>query len=573
MKQKDAFELLKLGYNVFLTGAAGSGKTYLLNQYIAHLREHGVLVAVTASTGVAATHLGGQTIHSWSGIGVRDSASDDELEELAQKERVRKNVCRAAVLVIDEVSMLHAHQLDMVNRLARYARGNSAPFGGLQVILCGDFFQLPPVGRSMHEVEPVTHDAFGYDDGGNGKTFAYECRAWEDGGFQVCYLDEQYRQGDDLLLSVLSAIRKGRAGEEAKAPLRTRWRKEPKGGVRPTRLYARNMNVDAINAKELEALAGKTHVFRMQARGFQALVDALKRSCLAPETLHLKENAEVIFVKNSVEGKYVNGTRGTVVGFAQKGDWPIVRTFDGHTIVSEPEEWRLEENGSVRATLTQVPLRLAWAITIHKSQGMTLDAAEVDLSDAFEPGMGYVALSRMRTLAGLKLLGLNEVALEVHPKILSHDAKFREWSDAACAALSSCAFEEVKKKQDEALFTRFSGTRDKEKVKAKRVDKEKQKKAKIPTHEITRALIDKKLSIKDIAKERGVTQGTIIGHLEKLQGLGLLPDISHLKPKIKDFDAIVRAFKKSDTGALTPIFKQFKGTHSFELLRLIRLFA
>ena len=560
MKQKEALDLLKLGHNVFLTGAAGSGKTHLLNEYIAHLRSHGVGVAVTASTGIAATHLGGQTIHSWSGMGVRDALDDDELEQLVGRDRVKRSMRHAKVLIIDEVSMLHAHQLDMVERITRHALDFTKPFGGLQVVLCGDFFQLPPVGK---------HDA------GDGKVrFAYESAAWETGGFQVCYLSEQFRQGNDPLLKVLDDIRRGRAGEHTKKPLRKCY-KRSLAGATPTRLFARNINVDAINERALTELDGEVKAFHMQTRGFSALTDTLKRSCLAPETLQLKEGAEVMFVKNSIEGRYVNGTRGRVVGFDKKETWPLVKTLDGRTVTALPEEWRLEEGGAVRATVAQVPLRLAWAITIHKSQGMTLDAAEVDLSDTFEPGMGYVALSRVRSLAGLSLLGLNDTALAVHPKVLAHDARFREWSDSARAVLVASDAGELRAAQEGTLFARFGGvSKEVASVQAKKRSAAKRARAAgVPTHERTRALIEKKLGIANIAKERGLTTGTIIGHLEKLHGAGRLPDIEYLKPPKKDFEAISAAFAQSKDGVLTPIFKKFNGRYPFETLRLVRLWA
>jgi ATP-dependent exoDNAse (exonuclease V) alpha subunit len=569
MTQQDALDLLKLGYNVFLTGPAGSGKTYLLNQYISYLEEHGVGVAVTASTGIAATHLEGQTIHSWSGIGVRDSLADDELSKIISNKRIERNLKKTKVLVIDEVSMLHPHQLDMVERVMRHALDFTKPFGGVQVILSGDFFQLPPVSRE--------------DRGGGDKKFAYECDSWNGGDFKICYLHEQFRQQEDELLTILNTIRSGKAGENVKVPLRTRYKKDPtyakasagkaRMSICPTKLYARNMNVDQINQVELEKLEGVEKTFYMQTHGFSTLVDALKRNCLAPEELHLKIGAEVMFVKNSISGAYVNGTRAVVVDFDKVDRWPIVETFSGQTITVQPDEWRLEENGTVRATLTQVPLRLAWAITIHKSQGMTLDSAEIDLSDAFEPGMGYVALSRVRTLAGLKLMGLNDTALSVHPKILTHDKKFQEWSVAVSEALQSFSAKEKQKQHDEVLTVRFGGTKEADVLLKTKTKKTRIKVAKKPTQEITKEFLEKKVSLEDIAKERGVTIGTILSHLEKLQGVGELPDINYLKPKAKDFKKIMAEFKKSDDGKLTPIFGTLKGEYPFEILRLVRLFV
>lgn len=557
MTQDEALKLLKLGENVFLTGAAGSGKTWLLNSYIHHLRSHGVNVAVTASTGIAATHLNGKTIHSWSGIGVRDSLNEDDLDKLAANRRIKDNYRNTSVLVIDEVSMLHPHQLDMVDQVARSLLDPFTPFGGLQVILCGDFFQLPPVSR-----------------GRTGETagFAYEARAWHNGGFKVCYLHEQHRQEDDQLLKILHEIRSGIAGEQTKVPLRTRYKKEPEGNIRATKLYAHNVNVDRINNEELAKLDGKEKKFVMESRGFAQLVEGLKKNCLAPETLKLKIGAEVMFIKNAQDGAFVNGTRGVVEEFSADGGWPVVRTTDGERIVASPEEWQLEENGDIRAAITQVPLRLGWAITIHKSQGMTLDAAEIDLGKAFEPGMGYVALSRVRSLAGLKLMNLNEIALRVNEEILAEDSRLQKQSGEAADFLRAMPEGQREARMAEVLLERFKGSLDKVAVeKKKRAAKVK----KPPTHITTRDMLAKEMSLEEIARERGITLGTVLNHVEKLKGLDDLPDIEYLQAHIPEnqFGEILAAFEKSEDGKLTPIKRALGEKYSFEDLRVVRLFA
>lgn len=557
MTQNDALDLLKLGENAFLTGAAGTGKTWLLRAYIDHLCTHGVHVAVTASTGIAATHLNGRTVHSWSGIGVRDRLSNSDLDTLAKNPRIKRNYANASVLVIDEVSMLHPHQLDMVDRIARCLLDGSKPFGGLQVVLCGDFFQLPPVSR-----------------GGNATRFAYEADAWMTAGFRICYLHEQHRQQDDALLTILNDIRSGTAGEHTKVPLRTRYKREPEGDVKATRLYAHNVNVDRINDQELAKLVRRPEkTFRMESIGPAQLVEGLTKNCLAPETLALKIGAEVMFIKNAANGAFVNGTRGVVESFDDDDGWPIVRTADNDRIVASPEEWRYEDNGLIRASILQVPLRLAWAITIHKSQGMTLDAAEIDLGKAFEPGMGYVALSRVRRLAGLKLMNLNDIALQVHSGILAHDRTLQEQSRRAVAYLGSLSKTDLAARQQDVLLSRFGGTRAKAALRPGR--KSGPGKSRQPTHIATLEMLKKKMSLQDIADERGLTLGTILTHVEKLKGADQLPDIGHLKASrpTEDFDAVLDAFRKSGDGKLTPIHRQFGGKYSFEELRLVRLFA
>jgi ATP-dependent DNA helicase PIF1 len=558
MQQSQALALLKMGKNVFLTGEAGSGKTYLLNQYIRYLKENKVDVAVTASTGIAATHLQGSTIHAWSGMGVKDTLGDRELEKLVGDARIKRNYKKTKVLIIDEISMLHPHQLDLVDRIAR-AMLEDKPFGGMQVVLCGDFFQLPPVTSGK-----LTSD----------KKFAFESAAWEQGEFQVCYLSEQHRQQNDPLHQVLNDIRSGNAGEHTKVPLRTRYKKEPEGGMRATLLYSRNMNVDFINERELASLSGDEKLFQMETRGHHSLVEGLKKSCLALEILRLKIGAEVMFIKNDVQGRYVNGTRCVVVGFERRDGWPVVKTYDGHSIVALPEEWKYEDHGSIRAAISQIPLRLAWAITIHKSQGMTLDAVEVDLGDAFEPGMGYVALSRVRRLSGLKLMNLNEMALKVHPHILERDPLFKSHSVLAEKAFSELSQLEIDLQVAETLNDRFEANRVKPVSKRGRKGSTKDK---IPTHLQTLALLKENQSLQDIVKTRELTLGTVISHLEKLKDLQLIdlkdyPTLNTVLPE-KDFNTILSAFGLTADASVREIYDQFRGVYAYASVAFVRLYV
>jgi ATP-dependent exoDNAse (exonuclease V) alpha subunit len=281
--------------------------------------------------------------------------------------------------------------------------------------------------------------------------------------------------------------------------------------MKATKLYSRNINVDVINERELASINNPEKTFRMATIGYSATVEGLKKSCLALEELKLKVGAEVMFIKNDTLGKYVNGTRGIVVGFENSHQaWPIVKTYDNETFIAYPEEWKYEDNSIVRAIITQVPLRLAWAITIHKSQGMTLDAAEIDLGDAFEPGMGYVALSRVRSLNGLKLMNLNEMALKVHPKILSHDKIFKECSLNNVQELNDLSEMEMAACQQKILVERFGGTAIKPVTKRKT---RKKKEKPVSSHLITLELLKKNQSLETIVQERGITSSTVFTHI------------------------------------------------------------
>lgn len=463
MTQKEAFDILKLGHNVFLTGPAGSGKTYLLNQYIKYLKDNKISVGVTASTGIAATHMGGTTIHSWSGIGVKDVIIDHDLMEFMKRAYLRRNLLKTRVLIIDEISMLHAHRLDLIDQVAKAFRGNSAPFGGMQVVMCGDFFQLPPVTKRNKPPmpDPKTFDQSDFEnsekvehlnmrDSYAKAEFATESKIWHEMQLRICYLDEQHRQDDRTFLRVLNDIRNSDVTEMTVEYLSERLNKDVEGYAKPTRLFSHNADVDAINLRHLEELDGEGKEFFMTWRGSLGLTEGLRKSCLAPEVLNLKIGAQVMFVKNNWEAGFVNGTLGEIISFSN-GGMPVVRTFDGAEIMVVPEDWSVKEEERELAAITQLPLRLAWAITVHKSQGMSLDAAEIDLSRSFVPGMGYVALSRVRSLNGLKLMGMNQMALTVNQDVAEIDRQFIKDSNEAVIGLHSLGKEKTEKMQKDFL--------------------------------------------------------------------------------------------------------------------------
>lgn len=431
MRQAQALTVMLNGGSVFLTGPPGAGKTYVLNEFVRRARRKGKDVAVTASTGIAATHIGGSTIHSWSGLGIRDELGPRDRQQLSANAKLVKRYNSCDVLVIDEVSMLHGKRLDMVNEVCKLLRKSDKPFGGMQVILVGDLFQLPPVSRGTEVLD-----------------FAHLSDAWRELSPQVCYLSEQHRQTGDGLLDLLEAMRRGEIEDYHEALLQERMGQRPEATNQVTRLYAHNVDIDTVNNRHLSALQDKTHEYEMFSKGPAAKVDQLKRSVLAPELLELKTGAEVMFVANNVAAGFVNGTRGRVSGF--KEEQPVIELVNGRRITVAQHSWKLEEDGKVRAEVAQLPLRLAWAITIHKSQGMSLDAAEIDLSKSFTPGMGYVALSRVRSLDGLYLAGINRMALQMHPQIYEFDKQLRE-SSLQLAGNTIDALDEVEAPEAEAV--------------------------------------------------------------------------------------------------------------------------
>lgn len=458
MDQTTALDILKSWKNVFLTGQAWSGKTYVINSYIRWLRSCGIHVAVTASTWIAATHIGGVTIHSRSGIGIKNNLTDHDIELILQKEHIFKNVNKAKVLIVDEISMLSAQTLDMVDRVVQAIGWDGRPFGGLQVVLCGDFFQLPPVSQPRVDMmENLFNQTItpSYT-----KRFAFASSARKQANFAICYLHTQYRQQSKVFGVILNEMRTGEPSKDSIDTLHTRLHQSvPNAAVK---LYTHNADVDRINQEYLDGIDSQEYSYHYQISGEKPLIESLQRWMLVPETLKLKVGAQVMFVKNNPKQWYYNGTTGMVIGFEWPGKMPLVQTKD-NLILVDREMRSIENVDGVLASISQVPLKLAWAITVHKSQGMTLDVAEIDLSKVFEPWQAYVALSRLRSLEGLNLLGLNTDGLQADPLVLRADRYFGEQSDLCDKEYQSYTEVELQLLHDTFVRTlggRYSNTED-----------------------------------------------------------------------------------------------------------------
>lgn len=447
---------------MFLTGAPGAGKTYVLNQFVKQARQRGASVAVTASTGIAATHLNGQTIHSWSGVGVAQVMTDTLLKQI--KTRRGKRIRATDILVIDEISMMHAWLFDMVDQACRAVRRSPEPFGGLQVVMSGDLFQLPPVSNTRRDRELVApppelvamRERYAKA-GRNPNGFVTESLIWPELNPVVCYLTEQHRQDTGQLLDVLTDIRQGTVTDTDRQALDTRIGVEPAGDDVAISLYPNNRQADALNDSKLAQINEPEHRFAAESSGQVSLIKRLKSTMLAPEMLSLKVGAAVMALRNDTNQQYVNGSLGTVVDFVSttEGEYPMVDFENGHTVIMQPAAWEMMDGETVLASVKQVPLRCAWAITIHKSQGMTLDRARMDLRRTFAPGMGYVALSRVESMDGLYLDGINERAFLVSPEAVRLDGILRERSQMAERELAEHgdeAFSRTALRQEEDEF-------------------------------------------------------------------------------------------------------------------------
>jgi ATP-dependent exoDNAse (exonuclease V) alpha subunit len=568
MKQTKALSIMKAGKNIFLTGSAGAGKTYTLNQYIRYLRARKILVAVTASTGIASTHINGMTIHAWSGLGLKKSLTKNDLNAISEKKHIKEHLEKTKVLIIDEISMLHRNQLDAINDILQFIRNNKAPFGGLQVIFCGDFFQLPPVG----EAEESNRDKF-----------AFMSDAWVKAAPVICYLTEQHRQKGDNLDKILNEIRRGAVDENSMQLLRLA-SKNILADV--PRLYTHNMDVERINAREMEKLEGRAMFFSAEKKGNPKLLEMLMSNVRTDEQLHLKIGAKVMFIKNNFDKGYINGSLGTVVEFTPEAT-PVVALKDGKRIFCEKEKWAIEdEKGNALASFEQYPLRAAWAITIHKSQGMTLDAAEIDLSSTFEKGQGYVAISRVRSLEGLFLKGFNTLALELDALAIKSDQRFRELSDDAEQNLS----DEVLYAENLLFIKASGGIEDEKEIKSNIEKLEKgikidvKKDSKKSTYLITKELMEQGMDLEELSVERGIAMSTVIQHLEKIKELYPDANIHRFRPKGSMIKKVEKAWFEVELEQregtlnsvgkpmLKAVFEQLKGAVDYNDIKLCSLF-
>lgn len=564
MTQETALEIMKTGENIFLTGAPGAGKTYVLNQYLDYLKKHGIEAAITAPTGIAASHIGGMTLHSFFGIGIRDTLTQYDIENLTEKKYIWERMKNLKVLVIDEISMLSPNLLNSIDAVLKTFKFSSEPFGGVQTILVGDFFQLPPISRTDPE-----------------KRFAFQATSWEELSPTVCYLETSFRHTDDILKNILGEIRNGEVSEESMNHFRSRYKKDPKNLEQITRLYTHNTDVDSINMTALEELDAQLKVYNANTKGPKKWTEKIFKSSLVLEKLELKKGALVFFIKNNYEKGYINGTLGTIVDF-DVFNVPIVETRDGKRIKADRMDWHFEDaDGKPKATVSQIPLRLAWAITIHKSQGMTLEAAEIDLSKAFEPGQGYVALSRITALSGLKLMGLNDTALSVDPDVLHSDQSMRESSAEMYQSFDQLP--EAEKQQRVDHYMKILGGSISQGQK-KQQEKSESKITKDPSYIQSKPFFEKEMSITDIAKERDLSEATIMNHLELVMKNDPEFDITYLQPDSSVIESVETAIEaltqkndpdtKSEKGGfkLKPIFEELGGMITYDEIKCALLF-
>ncbi len=395
---------LKDGRNILITGPAGTGKSHAINHLV---KQSDKKFALTASTGIAATHISGSTIHSFCGLTPHTERAHVErmINHTDKGDQIKERVKQADVLVIDEISMLSPETLDLIDEVLRCAAEPALPFGGKQLIMAGDFLQIPPVYNK---------------DRRTGLTWAFQAKAWQDASISNVYTNTVYRQDNLVFVNALNEIRQGKCSPEITEMMENRVGAKLETNSKPLKFLPRNNEVDLINAYELNLLGSGEKVYSARIYGVNSWQEKnIRNNCIAPERLALKKDAQVIIIKNNPEGKYCNGSLGRIIRF--DGGFPVVKIErTGKEELFEYSKWETRgPGGQILASFEQIPLKLAYALTIHKSQGMTLDHAEVDPRGIFTEGQLYVALSRVRTLEGLRLLGWHSKYIKANKEALN----------------------------------------------------------------------------------------------------------------------------------------------------------
>ena len=568
--QNSALNILKTGNNVFITGSAGTGKTYLLNQFIFYLKSRKIAPTVVAPTGIAASHLQGQTIHSYFSLGIRADIDSYYIESLLEKKYLQTRFSKLKVLIVDEISMVSPEMFSSMDRILRAFKKDNSPFGGIQVVLSGDFFQLPPISKVFKD-----------------KRFAWQSPSWKELALKTCYLEQKYRQDDNVLIGILDEIRSGRVSTNTYDILNSRYHKDLSIDFEPTKLYTHNIDIDRINSDELAKINSTPHTFEYKSEGSAKNIEKIFKSSLVLEELTLKKDAVVMFIKNNHEKGYINGTTGVVIDFDKQTNLPIIKTSSGEIVHLDLEDWSMEnESTNIVAKVSQIPLKLAWAITIHKSQGMTLDAAEIDLSKTFEVGQGYVALSRIKNIDGLRLMGLNDTALSVDPLILHIDDRIKAASKKASDEISAISTENLQN-----LFIAYiqsiDGITDRTQIEMQeeilRSEKKIVTRSLVATHLQTKEMIQASNSIEELAKNRGMSKGTIIKHLIILKELDPNIDLDKFMPEEKTLllvkETVIKLkeqntkedFSEDGQLRLKPIFEALNGKVEYDDIRIALL--
>ncbi len=537
--QATALDVLQRQGNVFLTGAAGTGKSFLLDRYLAD--KHTDEFPVVASTGAAAVLVGGRTFHSFFGLGILEGGPDATVAKALRNRKLLNRLHRAHCVFIDEISMLSGLTLAVAERIARRVRGRDEPWGGLRIVAVGDFAQLPPVTPNMQ-----------------GKDWAFLHPVWQESDFTPALLSTVMRTQDTEFLEILNFIREGIVNERVHAFLNNHVETET-DGVEGTRLYPHRAQADAYNLRRLEEIPAPVHAIPTVYSGAERFVESGKRVVPIPETLLLKEGALIMMRKNDVSGsmRWVNGSLGHVRHVSD--DVLHVTLLSGEAIRVAKEKFTcLDGDGNETMAAWNFPVTLAWASTIHKAQGASLDRMIVDIHQLWEPGQAYVALSRVRSGAGLRIERWNPSSIRADAMVT---AFYDLLADKARKYTPRPYFETPKREPEADAFD------------------EEEPRAKTPSrmHSIedrlrkTREYLVDEMPLIDIAEACDVTETTVIRYIEKLIEQHNAPSLRYLIDEVPDVERVCAAFRKHGLGKMKPVFTALEETISYDELKLVRL--
>ena len=424
-RQHHAINLMKKRVNIFLTGQAGTGKSYTLMCFIKHCIQERIQYAVTSTTGVSALLIGGTTLHSWAGILLGQEDKITLLERVRSRNKAYQRWLFTQVLIIDEISMMSPALLEKLDYIGKKIRKSTKPFGGIQLIFCGDFAQLPPVKSD----------------------FCFKSLIWDLLISKVVYLTENMRQTEDIFRKMLCEIRMGKTTPETIKILQTRLGApiDTPEGIVPTKLFSHRATVNKTNHDNLMILVSQENPIRkyhakddakrkdghmVNGRYREQYLGRIDKIFQAPKTLEICIGAQVMLLFNlDLPGGLANGSRGAVIDF--KNNLPIVRFMNGVETPISSTAWSMKIADNVIVSRKQIPLMLAWATTIHKSQGSTLDCAQIDLgATIFEYGQGYTALSRVKSLGAVSIVTLDPAKLVASPYVVAfYNKVVRDLSD------------------------------------------------------------------------------------------------------------------------------------------------
>jgi ATP-dependent DNA helicase PIF1 len=420
--QERAIKAIKNGNNVMITGPGGTGKTTVINHFKDIFND--LVLGITAMTGSAAVIIGGTTLHSYLGIGLGTDSVDNLVRKIKKNTKLKKRWIRTDILVVDEISMLSADLFDKLNSVAKNVRKPQEPFGGMQLVFGGDFLQLPCI---------------------NGE-FCFESKAWVECMFEIFHFTEIMRQTDIRFQSCLNRARLGRMTDDdfdyitQNTPTTERIKNME---IKPTRILCENVDVDKINTNKLNKLHDENiyeykykveHTDHYDPQEHDFMFKDITKLCNTKPKLHLSKGAQVMLIVNiDVKKGLVNGSRGVITNFheyvtiSSNGQEkikyiPIVKFHDTEIIIKQ-HSYEIRDRNNIIAHIIQIPLKLAYAVTVHKSQGMTLDSAIIDLKGVFEYGQAYVAISRVRDVNNLFIKNVTKSTFKAHPKALEFYAK------------------------------------------------------------------------------------------------------------------------------------------------------